>query len=278
MDICLLSHAGESLSHRHRQAAPEPFLKAMAPYRAGLGMAVEWMVTWYWLADRCAQEGLAFGLGQARYRRARHGGTAKHATIDAHQIAVLLRGGMRPQAYVDPAQRRAPRDLLRRRTQLLRTRAELLAQVQNPHSPDHLPELGKNIADQASRDGVAERCAAPAVQKSLAVDLALSTHDDQQLTALERSRVKAATHPDANPLYLWHTGPGMGQILSRVRRDEIQDSARFPRDQPQVSVLAVWFDGVFERRGTPRPLIPAPWAGAWTPALAPAPGSIGAPR
>jgi hypothetical protein len=28
------------------------------------------------------------------------GGKAKHDTIDAHTIAVLLRGGMLPQAYV----------------------------------------------------------------------------------------------------------------------------------------------------------------------------------
>jgi hypothetical protein len=29
-----------------------------------------------------------------------HGGQAQHDQIDAHQIAVLLRGGLLPQAYV----------------------------------------------------------------------------------------------------------------------------------------------------------------------------------
>jgi hypothetical protein len=54
-----------------------------------------------------------------------HAGKAKHDTIDAHTIAVRLRGGLLPQASVYPAKMRATRDLLRRRIHLMRTRAEL---------------------------------------------------------------------------------------------------------------------------------------------------------
>ena len=235
MYICLLSHAGEILLHRHMKAAPEPFLKAIAPDREGLVVAVECMFTWYWLADLCAHEGIAFVLGHALYMRAIHGGKAKHDTIDSHKIAVLLRGGMLPQAYVYPAQMRATRDLLRRRTHLRRKRAELLAHVQNTNSQYNRPELGKKIAYKANRDGVAERFADPAVQKSIEVDLALITHDDQRLTDLELSIVKAAKHHDANTHYLLPTGPGIGKILSLVRLDEIHDSDRFPRVQDVVS-------------------------------------------
>jgi Transposase len=98
MYICILSHEGEILLHRHMKTAPEPFLKAIAPDREGLVVAVECMLTWYWLADLCAQEGIAFVLGHALCMKAIHGGKAKNATIDAHKIAVLLRGGMLPQA------------------------------------------------------------------------------------------------------------------------------------------------------------------------------------
>ena len=51
MDVCIVSHEGEMLLHRTMKAAPEPFLKAMAPYREGLVVAVECIFTWYWLAD-----------------------------------------------------------------------------------------------------------------------------------------------------------------------------------------------------------------------------------
>ena len=115
MYVCIVNHAGEILVHRNMKAAPDPFLKAVAPYRDGLVVAVECIFTWYWLADLCAQEGIPFVLGHALYMKAIHGGQAKHATIDAQNIAVRLRGGMLPQAYVYPADMRATRDLLRRR-------------------------------------------------------------------------------------------------------------------------------------------------------------------
>jgi hypothetical protein len=110
-----------------------------------------------------------------------------------------MRGGMLPQAYVYPAERRATRDLLRRRTPLMRKRAERLAHVQNTNSQYNLPELGKNIASKANCDGVAERVADPAVHKRIAVDLALITYDDQRLTELELSIVNNAKHPTPIP-------------------------------------------------------------------------------
>jgi hypothetical protein len=202
MYVCIVNHDGEILLHRNMKAAPEPFLKAIAPYRDGLVGAVECMFTWYWLADLCADEGIAFVLGHALYMKAIHGGKAKNDKIDSQKIAVLLRGGMLPQAYVYPAQMRATRDLLRRRTHLMRKRAELLAHVQKTNSQYNLPEIGKKLAYKANRDGVAERFADLAVHKSSAVDLALSTYDDQLLGDVELAIVKAAKHHDAHTLSL----------------------------------------------------------------------------
>src|ERR671924_148600 len=105
--------------------------------------------------------------------KAIHGGKAKNDKIDAHKIAVLLRGGMLPQAYVYPAEMRATRDLLRRRMSLMRKRAELLPHVQQTNHQYNLPEIGQKIADTANRGGIAERFPDPAVQKSIEVDLAL---------------------------------------------------------------------------------------------------------
>jgi transposase len=235
MYVCLVSQDGDILLHRHMKAAPESFLKAIAPDRQGLVVTVECLFTWSGLADLCAQEGLAVVLGHALSRKAIHGGTAKHDTIDSHKMAQLLRGGMLPPASVYPAQRRATRDLWRRRTHLMRTRAEWLAHGQKTNSHYHLPELGKKIASKATRDGVAERFAEAAVQKSIAVDLALLTYSDQRLGDWERSIVKAAKHHDATTRYLWQPVPGIGQILSLVRLDDIHDIDRFPRGQECVS-------------------------------------------
>src|SRR5262249_52057608 len=155
--------------------------------------------------------------------------------IDSQKIAVLLRGGMLPQAYVYPAQMRATRDLLRRRMPLAHKRAELLAHVQHTNSQYNLPAIGKKIAYKANREGVAERCAAPAVQKSIAVDLALITSYDELLGDVERTIVNTAKHHDANTLYLRQTVPGIGKILRLVLLYAIHDVHRFPRVQDVVS-------------------------------------------
>src|SRR3989475_7199006 len=164
-----------------------------------------------------------------------HGGKAKNDKIDAHKIAVLLRGGMLPQASVSPAEMRATRDLLRRRMHLARKRGALLAHVHNTNSQYHLPAIGTKIASKANRDGVAERFADPAVQKSIEVDLALSTYYDELLRDVERTIVTTAKHHDAQTLYLLQTVPGIGKILRLVLLYEMHDVARFPRVQDFVS-------------------------------------------
>src|SRR5918994_7447842 len=233
--LCVLNQDGEIMLHHNMKTSPEMFLKAITPYREDLVVAAECIFTWYWLADLCAQEHIPFVLGHALYMKAIHGGKAKNDKIDAHKIAVLLRGGMLPQAYVYPAEMRATRDLLRRRIHLMRKRAELLGHIQQTNSQYNLPEIGKKIAYKANRDGVAERFADPAVQKSIEVDLALIGHYDELLRDIELSILKAAKQHDANTLYLLRTVPGIGEILSLVLLYEIHDIQRFPRVQDFVS-------------------------------------------
>jgi transposase len=235
MSGCLLKQAGEMLVHQNFKASPETFRKVIAPYRDDLVVAVACRFTWYGLADLCTREGIACVLGHALDMQASHGGKAKHDRIEAHKIAVLLRGGMLPQAYVSPAEMRATRDLLRRRVHLMRQRAELRTHIQHTNSQDHLPEIGQKIADKANRDGGAERFSDPAVQTSIAVDLALLGHDDELLRDVERSILKAAKQHNANTLYLLRPVPGIGEILSLVLLSELHEIQRFPRGQDFVS-------------------------------------------
>jgi hypothetical protein len=165
MYLCILNQAGEVLLHRNLRASPEAFLKAVAPYREELVVAVECMFTWYWLADLCAAEGIRFVLGHALYMKAIHGGKAKNDRIDAHKIAVLLRGGMLPQAYVYPAEMRATRDLLRRRLHFTRKRAELLTHIENTNSQYNLPAFSKKLTYRGNRTGVADRSTRPACSR-----------------------------------------------------------------------------------------------------------------
>ena len=148
--------------------------------------------------------------------KAIHGGKAKNDKIDAHKIAVLLRGGMLPQAYVYPAEMRATRDLLRRRCHLVHKRAELLAHIQNTNSQYNLPEIGKKLAYKANREGVAEHFPDPSVRKTIEVDVSLIDHYDQLLGEVELYITRTAKTHDVQTFARLHSVPGIGQILALV--------------------------------------------------------------
>src|SRR5256886_13944811 len=115
MYVCILDQSGTLLVHKNLPTTPAAFLRLIVPYREDLVVAVECIFTWYWLADLCTREGIAFVLGHALYMKAIHGSKAKNDKMDSQKIAVLRRGGLLPQASVSPAAMRATRDLLRRR-------------------------------------------------------------------------------------------------------------------------------------------------------------------
>jgi hypothetical protein len=159
-------------------------------------------------------------LGPALSRHAIPGGQANPDQIEAQKLAGLRRGGRLPQASVDSADRRATRALLRRRLHLMHHRAARLPQVQHTNSPDHLPELGRQIADPTNRDGVAARLADPAGPKSRDV---------------ERSLLHAAKPPDANTRDRLRTVPGLGERRRRVRRAALHAIPRGPRGHAGAS-------------------------------------------
>jgi transposase len=235
MYVCILDQSGTKLVHKNLPTTPEAFLRTVAPYRDDLVVGVECIFTWYWLADLCAKESIAFVLGQALYMKAIHGGKAKNDKIDAHKIAVLLRGGMFPLAYVYPAEMRATRDLLRRRCHLVRKRAELLAHIHNTNSQYNLPEIGKKLAYKANREGVEEHFPDPSVRKTIEVDVSLIDHYDQLLGEVELYITRTAKAHDVQTFARLQSVPGIGQILALVILYEIQDIARFPRVQDFVS-------------------------------------------
>jgi len=102
MHVCIVDHEGQTKVHKNLDAAPDRFLPLVRPYRERLVVAAECMFAWYWLADLCAAEQIAFVLGHALYVKAIHGGKAKNDRIDSQKITLLLKGGMLPVAYAYP--------------------------------------------------------------------------------------------------------------------------------------------------------------------------------
>ena len=235
MYLCILDQGGEILLHRNMPSTPAAFLKAVGPYRDSLAVSVECIFTWYWLADLCAAEEIEFVLGHALYMRAIHGGKAKNDRIDAHKIAVLLRDGMLPMAYVYPAEMRSTRDLLRRRLHLVRKRGELLAHIQNTHHQSNLSLPPRKIAYKANREGVAERFEDESTRKSVEVDFGLIAHYDELIKDLELFLIRKVKAHDRKAYELLRSVPGIGPILSMTILFELDRIERFPRVQDFAS-------------------------------------------
>ncbi len=235
MYICILDAGGQVLVHRNVKSTPDAFLETIAPYRDDLVVAAECMFTWYWLADLCAAEGIAFVLGHALAMKAIRGGQAKNDKIDSHKIVALLRGGLLPQAYVYPAGMRATRDLLRRRLHLVRKRGELLGHIQNTRAQYNLPAFARRLAYPANRDGVREHFPDPSVRKSIEVDLAQLEQYDSLINDLEVTIVREAKRHDADAFHRLRSAPGIGKVLSLTILYEIHDIARLDRVQEFAS-------------------------------------------
>ena len=231
MYVCILNATGEVVVHQNIPTRPKAFLRLIKPYRVNLVVGCECMFTWYWLADLCVDEGIDFVLGHALYMRAIHGGKAKNDKIDSHKIAVLLRGGSFPLAYAYPRKMRAARDLLRRRNHLARKRAELFSHIQNTATQYNLPEPLGCIAKPNARAELPAKFHNPLVRAMVELDLATIEHYDDLLGILERDLEKVATGHDPVNLALLKSIPGVGRILGMVMLYEIEDIARFAREQ-----------------------------------------------
>lgn len=231
MYVCILNQGGNILFHKNISSSPQSLYRVIKPYLPDIALAVECMFTWYWIADFCSVHNIPFVLGHALYMKAIHGSKTKNDKIDSHKIAVLLRGGMIPMAYVYPAEMRSTRDLLRRPMHFMYKRSQLLAHIQNTRSQYNLPEFNKCISRKRNRTGISEHFEDNSVRKSIEINLTLLKQYDNLLNEVELFLVRHTKEHRPNDLYLLRTIPGVGKILSLVILYEIQDISRFQRVQ-----------------------------------------------
>ena len=229
MHLCILDNVGAVVFDRNLPCRPESLLRAVAPFREGLVVGAECMFAWYWVADLCVDHDIPFVLGHALYMKAIHGGKAKNDRIDATKIARLLKGGNFPIAYAYPKGMRETRDLLRRRTYLVRKRAELLTHLQILNAQYNLAPFPKKLSFAANRleMNIGQRFADASVQKSAAINLALIDRLDELISELELYLVRTAKVDDVQTYHRLQTIPGVGKVLALILLYEMHAVERF---------------------------------------------------
>lgn len=107
-------------------------LDALAPHRDSLqGIAVESTCNWYWLVDGLQDAGYRVHLVNTaavfQYEGLKHGDDRS----DARWLARLLRLAVLPEGFIYPRERRATRDLLRRRSLLVHQAVQLMLSLES---------------------------------------------------------------------------------------------------------------------------------------------------
>jgi transposase len=229
LHLCILDKDGTVVLDKNIAARPETLLRAIASFRPDLVLGAECMYAWYWVADLCTKEQIPFVLGHALYMKLIYGAKAKNDQIDAGKIARLLKGGNFPLAYVYPKGMRETRDLLRRRTYLVRKRSALFTHLQILNGQYNLPPFPKKLSFAANRAElqIADRFTDPSVQQSAAVDLAVIDVLDEQIGKLELYLSRTAKVDDVQTYHRLQTIPGVGKVLALVLLYEIHDIRRF---------------------------------------------------
>jgi transposase len=107
-------------------------IEQLAPYQSRMeGIVVESTYNWYWLVDGLMEQGHQVHLANTAAIQQYNGLKYTDDDSDARWLAHLLRLGVLPEGYIYPKQERPVRDLLRKRSQLVRQRTTNLLSIQN---------------------------------------------------------------------------------------------------------------------------------------------------
>lgn len=231
MYVCIVDSSGEVRFHRNVAVSEANFLSAIAPYREDLVVGVECVFCWYWLADVCAGEGIEFVLGHALYMKLIHGGKSKDDKIDSQKLAMMLRGGMFPLAYVYPEEMRATRDLTRRRMFFVNKRAELMKHIGMTFQQYNIKfdgQLGK-LKAQSNIEKFEIPFEDPSARQMIETELRLIDAYNVEIKKLEWFIEKTARSDSKNAfdLALLKTIPGIGDVLATTILYEAHTMERF---------------------------------------------------
>jgi transposase len=113
MAVCIMDKNGKSLVRKSITCGIPALMDLIKPYRRSITVGVESTYNWYWLLDGLKNNKVPCHLGHALYIKHMSGNKHKNDSVDARQIADLLRTNRFPPAYDYPCEMRGTRDLLR---------------------------------------------------------------------------------------------------------------------------------------------------------------------
>jgi transposase len=201
-------------------------LKELSVYQSELeGIVVESTYNWYWLVDGLMEQGYKLHLANTAAIQQYEGLKYTDDHSDARWLAHLLRLGVLPEGYIYPKAERPVRDLLRKRSQLVRQRTMNLLSIQNLLTRNTGRSLSANRVKGLDVQQVDELLPNGDLALAVKANLAVMSSADEQVELLEQTitqRVKLRAQ-----FSFLKTVPGIGEILALTIMLESGDIGRF---------------------------------------------------
>ena len=213
--LAIRDQDGKRIFHKKLKNIPSVILSALQPYKEELAqIAVESTFNWYWMVDMLMDEHYVVKLANPAAIQQYEG--LKHADDkhDAFWLAEMLRLGILPTGYIYPKETRPIRDLLRKRSQLVRHRTSLILSLQNIVQRNQGIVMNVKKIKQKTHDNVAEafQDACEDLALSGAVSKEVIDFLSEKILQIEKVLEKKLK---SYPAYTFlHTVPGIGKILA----------------------------------------------------------------
>ncbi|OQZ01748.1 MAG: IS110 family transposase [Candidatus Brocadia sp. UTAMX2] len=202
-------------------------LKELKPFQTEIeGIVVESTYNWYWLVDGLQAAKYKVHLANPAEMQQYSGMKYTDDTWDSYWLAHLLRLGMLPEGYIYPKEIRLIRDLLRKRTMLVRHRTAHILSLQNMVNRNTGKKVNVNDAKRLSEEKISEQLTDEHHKMAVQSDKAVIDFFHEQIDRIEEAVLKEVKlrYPYEELL----TVPGIGTILGITIMLETGDINRFP--------------------------------------------------
>ena len=213
---CYLAVLDEQLQPVLGRRAPnclETILAALAPHQEQIAaVAVESTFNWYWLVDGLMEASYHVELVNTSAVRQYEGLKYVDDRHDARWLARLLQLGILPKGYIYPKQQRALRDLLRRRSFLVRQRTANLLSIKNLYSRQTGSQVPTKDIKRLTAEQVAEQFTDPWLAQAITCGVNVADALQTEIASLEKTILEQARQ---RPEFaLLESIPGIGKTLA----------------------------------------------------------------
>ena len=228
--VLVILDEGDRVVYERRLPNELPMiLGALAAYKGNVeGIAVESTFNWYWLVDGLMDAGYTVKLVNTSAVTIYEGLKYSGDEHDARHLAHLLRLGILPTGYIYPKEKRSVRDLLRKRSQLVRCRTAQVLSIQNLVNRNCGHGISIEEIRKLNDEAIARLCRGDA-DRALAIEsnLVVLRCLDQRVQILERTVFSQAKVKPAFEKLL--TIDGVGKILGMTIMYETGTMERFAK-------------------------------------------------